>query len=137
MKKNELSLTAAAETFNKLQTGADTPATFDEAFALLESAPEAALSELSSDYFKFTEKNKPYSFLFTGFSDFVKDGKTVKVVKLVTKEGEGLINGDVVLVGACEKLTTVPAYIRVTYLNDVGPVGKQYKNLSVKTFPIS
>jgi len=136
MAKKDLSLAQAAETFNNLQTSGDAPATHDEAFALLESAPDAALSELSSDYFKITEKNVPYHFLFHGFEEMEKDGKKVKVVKLTTKDGAQVINGDIVLVGACEKLTTVPAYIRVVYLNDAGASGKQYKNLSVKTFPI-
>lgn len=136
MAKKELSIAQAAETFNQLQTGGDAPATFDEAFALLENAPDAALSELSSDYFKLTEKNKPYHFLCTGFEEMEKDGKKVKVVKLVDNEGKSYINGDIVLVGACERLQVLPAYIRVVYLNDAGATGKQYKNLSVKTFNV-
>jgi len=135
--KKDASLKDAQETFNALMLGQQTGVTYEQAFDMLADAPDAALKELSSEYFKFDQVGKSYNFVAEGLDTFQdKDGKDVEVVKLRDRDGNTFVNGDKVLVSAVKKLTTVPAFIKVTYLRDAQSARGTYKELSVKTFPL-
>lgn len=124
----------AHETFNALQLTGNASMTHDQAFDLLDKMNDADLREYTSEYWTPEEKNKKYSFLFHGIEEQEIKGNKVKVAKLTTKEGQNLICGDKMLVSACERLQTLPAYIRVIYTDDIKGEKGSYKNISVRSF---
>lgn len=111
--------------------------TFEQAMELLEQANPDALQELTSEYFTFEKKDVVHHFMVLGLETAQIKGKNVEVVKLKDKSGNVNINGDKVLVSACRRLQQLPAYIRVVYTGDTKTAEGTYKNLTVKTFPIS
>lgn len=131
----------AAATFNELLVTGTSSLSFEEAFEVLDRADDRQLTDLSAEYFKFTEEMKgvAQSFVVEGMATVTLEGKEVQVVKLRNKEGKTFINGDTVLVSACSRLNTLPAYIRVTLLGVKKSNGsnKSYNDLSIKTFPIN
>lgn len=135
MKKTEASLKDAQETFNDLMVKGDAPLKFDEAFEMLDNAPDAVLVSVSQDYFTFEKKDTPVSFVVEKIGTTTMQGKEVEVVYLRTKDGQSYVNGDKVLVSSCKRLNQLPAWIKVTYTGDTKTSVGSYKNLTVKTFP--
>lgn len=130
------SLKDAQETFNQLITGQTAPLTFEQAFDMLATSPDAALSELAVEYFSFDKPGQVVNFVVEGHGSFEKDGKIVEVVNLRDREGKQYINGDKVLVSATKRLNQLPAFVKVTYVKDQKSDKGTYKELSVKTFPL-
>lgn len=137
MAKKEISLEEAQEAFNRLATTGNASVTFEEAFDLLDGANDNALQELAAGYFTFEKVGETTGFVVEGFDTFQKDGKTVEVVKLRNRNGESFVNGDKVLVSACKRLGWLPMFVKVHYRGDLKSDKGSYKDLSVKTFPVS
>jgi hypothetical protein len=91
----------------------------DKAFDMLMGAPETDTEDLSGgDYFKFDDYKKGDKFVFivhglTKWND--KQGKEVKAVKIEDKDGKRYVCAAAILYNACEKLTQLPCFVRVTY----------------------
>lgn len=137
MAKEKVSLEQAQNAFNQLATTGNAPVSFSEAFDLLDGAPEAALQELAASYYTFEKVGETVGFVVEGFTMMEKDGKQIEVAQLRNRDGESFINGDKVLVSACKRLGQLPMFIRVTYRKDIKSDKGTYKDLSVKTFPVS
>lgn len=135
MKAQPTQMTAqeANDAMNELALTGESAITMQEAFKIIEGADKSSLKDVSRQYFKFEEKGE-YIFLFTGFSKFSKDGQEVEVVELTDKDGNDYVNGDVMLVGACKRLTQVPAFMYIKYVEDIRSPKGSYKKLIVKTF---
>jgi len=131
--KPKVSIEEANNVFNQLETTGQSAVSFEEAFEMLQNAPDGSLENLSRSYFKF-DKQGDYYFVVQGLSTMKKDDKVVEVVEMMNKEKEQFINGDQVFVTAVRKLTTIPCFVKVVYKGDVRNNKGTYKNLEVHTF---
>lgn len=134
MGKNDPQVTPqqAAGAFNELMLSGQSSSglSFEQAFDLLDKAPEAAFETLNADYLKFDKEGK-YSFIFTGMSTATLDSKTVDVALLSDREGKQYIAAQTTLVSACKKVTTMPCFIRIEYTGKKGTGNNIYQNLIV------
>lgn len=112
----------------------DAGCTFEEAMDILEKADPKGMTDLTRQYFTF-EKHGVYTFLVEGMTrGDLKESKDVELVLLKNKNHELFINGDKLLVDAAKKLTALPAYVRIEYVEDrKGPKGS-YKVFKIHTF---
>jgi hypothetical protein len=91
----------------------------NKAFDMLMDAPDTDTDDLSGgDYFKFDDYKKGDKFVFivhglTKWND--KQGKEVKAVRIEDKGGARYVCAAAQLYNACEKLTQLPCFVRVTY----------------------
>lgn len=134
--KKDATLEQAASAFNDLAVKGTAPLTYDEAFEMLDKTDDKLLESLATEYFTFDKIGQTESFVVEGLDVTSMQGKQVSIVKLRKKDGSSCVNADKVLVSSCERLKTLPAYIRVKYVGDKKSSVGEYKDLSVKTFPV-
>lgn len=120
-----------ADTLNEIANGNEA-ISFEQAMEQMEKADGKGLIEITSEYLVI--KKGVSHFAFMGFTQATIDGKDIKCAKLTDKAGNNFIAGDKVLISSCEKLTTIPAYIRIEYTEDKKSGAGSYKDLKVKTF---
>jgi hypothetical protein len=114
------------------------PVDRNKAFDMLMDAPETDTEDLSGgDYFTFDDYKKGEKFVFIvhGLTSWVnKQGQTVKAVKIENKDGARFVCAAALLYNACEKLTQLPCFVRVTYNGmERTDKGKMY-DLKVEAF---
>jgi hypothetical protein len=124
----------AHEAMNAIATGRESKLTWQEAFDILEAAPDGALRTINANYLEL-ELGSTYNMVFDGMDVATIQGEDREVVKLIDKDGNRYIHGSVVLVNACKRLTQIPTMIRII-VKDKKVKGKEgdYFDLTVKTF---
>lgn len=139
-KENGVSVYTAAEAnemLNDLVNGKDAPISRAEIFALLETAGDTDLEELTGEYFT-PVIGETYHMEVFGIGQATIQGKTLDVVKFRDKQGINFISGAAMLVNAAKKLTVFPAYLRVKCTgvekSEVAK-GAKYFTFEIKTFP--
>lgn len=71
------------------------------------------LQGMTQDYLQLKESTT-YNMVFTGMTSFKGEkGGEVKSVVLVDDKGNSFINGNTVLVGALDKVTSMPCLVRI------------------------
>lgn len=136
MAKQKVSAEQASQALHELMTVGTTeiPCTYDEALEILENTDPKYLQTLNAEYWK-PDAVGTFTFVFEGMDTATIDGKEVEVVKLSGKGGAKFIAGQTVLVNACKKLTTIPAFIYINYRGMKGSGQQKYMDIEVKCLP--
>ena len=119
-----------------LITNDELPIPINQAIEMFEKTPEMELEEITSEYFEFETKGD-YYFVFEGMTTMDIKNQTTQLtetkeaVRLVDKSGQRLINANTVLVRELKKLTEIPSFVKVSYVEDVKSASGSYKSFRI------
>jgi hypothetical protein len=130
----------AREAMNNMVIGRESALTWEQAFEILEKAPDEAMNTINGQYLEL-ELGKTYNVVLEGFDTisvtdkFTKTKKDVEVVKLRDRNNQLLLCGAATVVSSCKRVEQLPAWIRIIVADKKKKGdGGDYYDTTVKTF---